>query len=108
MQKTKSILINSKENIALIGMPASGKSTIGNHLAKQIGFKFLDSDDIIQSYEKQTLAQIVSEKGLSRFLKIEEHHVIATGGSVVYSKKTMAHLFRISTIVYFPLNCPGS
>ncbi|WP_457553644.1 shikimate kinase [Desulfobacula sp.] len=98
-----------KKNIVLIGMPAVGKSTVGNLLAQKIGFNFLDSDDLIQSIEQKILAQIIVKKGLDQFLQIEENHivsiryknhVIATGGSVVYSKKAMDHLSQNSTIVY--------
>jgi len=98
-----------KKNISLIGMPAAGKTTIGKLLAEQTGYRFIDSDDIIQSGENATLAQIIAEKGLERFLEIEENHVakiscsnhiIATGGSVVYRPKAMHHLSDISTIVY--------
>ncbi|WP_300455179.1 shikimate kinase [Desulfobacula sp.] len=101
--------MKTKKNISFIGMPAVGKSTVGNLLTQKIDFAFLDSDDLIQSREHQTLAQIISSKGRSRFLEIEEqhilsidcsHHVIATGGSVIYSPKAMAHLSRISTILY--------
>lgn len=104
--------MKTKKNIVLIGMPAVGKSTVGNLLARKIGFDFLDSDDLIQSKEQQTLARIILEKGLARFLQIEEHHiigircknhVIATGGSVVYSQKAMGHLSEISQIIYLSI-----
>ena len=39
------------ENIILIGMPASGKSTVGVLLAKAVGYGFIDSDLVIQSRE---------------------------------------------------------
>ncbi|MBL6992924.1 shikimate kinase [Desulfobacula sp.] len=105
--------MKTKKNIILIGMPAAGKSTIGNLLAQKIGFDFLDSDDLIQSKEQKTLAQIIIEKGLDQFLQIEEshivsisckNHVIATGGSVVYSKKAMEHLSKLSTIIYLSIS----
>lgn len=108
--------MKTKENIALIGMPAVGKSTVGKFLASKIGFTFLDTDDLIQSKEQKTLSQIISKKGLSNFLKIEEHHivslscahhVIATGGSVVYSKKAMEHLSKTCTIIYLFIELPG-
>lgn len=101
------------KNIVLIGMPAVGKTTVGKLLARRIGFGFLDSDDLIQSKEQQTLAQIILDKGLDRFLQIEEqqivsihcsNHVIATGGSVVYSQKAMSHLSKISTIIYLSIH----
>lgn len=109
MQNIKDILMKTKENITLIGMPAVGKSTVGNLLAQKIGFDFLDSDDLIQSKEQKTLSRIITDKGLDLFLQIEErhivsiactNHVIATGGSVVYSPKAMAHLSRASTVLY--------
>jgi shikimate kinase len=105
-------LMKTKKNIVLIGMPAVGKSTIGNLLAQKIDFDFLDSDDLIQSKEQKTLSQIILEKGLDQFLQIEEshivsirckNHVIATGGSVVYSKKAMEHLSKFSTIIYLSI-----
>ncbi|MCF6247101.1 MAG: shikimate kinase [Desulfobacula sp.] len=102
-------MMKSKENITLIGMPAVGKTTVGHLMAKALEFQFIDSDDLIEQGEKKNLSQIIAKDGLSKFLEIEEthilsigckHHVIATGGSVVYKKKAMAHLARISTIIY--------
>ncbi|MCP3943660.1 MAG: shikimate kinase [Desulfobacteraceae bacterium] len=98
-----------KNNIALIGMPAVGKSTVGVLLAKKLGFEFIDTDILIQTKEQSGLAGIISQKGLERFLEIEESHllslrcskhVIATGGSVIYREKAMAHLAKMATIVY--------
>ncbi len=106
-------MMKTKENITLIGMPAVGKSTVGNLLAREIGFNFLDSDDLIQSKEHKTLSQIIQQKGLDNFLHIEgnhiisivcTNHVIATGGSVVYSQKAMKHLSHISTIIYLSID----
>jgi shikimate kinase len=105
--------MKTKRNITLIGMPAVGKSTVGNLLARKIGFDFLDSDDLIQSREQKTLSRIIEQKGLERFLEIEENHiigiecsnhVIATGGSVVYSQKAMEHLCKTSTIIYLSID----
>ena len=105
-------MMEKTRNIVLIGMPAVGKTTVGKLLAEKIGFKFLDSDDLIQSKEKKTLAQIILDNGLDNFLTIEEryivsitcsNHVIATGGSVVYSQKAMAHLSRISKVIYLSI-----
>lgn len=104
------------KNIALIGMPAAGKSSVGRLLAEKLGFDFIDSDDLIQSGEGRTLAEIISDKGLSRFLEIEEkhiadirahRHVIATGGSAVYGRKAMDHLSRTCTILYLSIDLPG-
>lgn len=100
------------KNIVLIGMPGSGKSTVGVVLAKSLGYDFLDSDLAIQARERKKLYEIISEAGLEGFLKIEEevnasflveHTVIATGGSAVYGKKAMEHLKHIGKIVYLKL-----
>lgn len=105
--------MKNKENISLIGMPAVGKSTVGNILARRMNYQFVDSDDLICRGEKQTLSQIIAARGLQKFLEIEEkhilnigctRHVIATGGSVVYREKAMKHLSDISTIVYLHID----
>ncbi len=101
--------MKSKKNIALIGMPAVGKSTVGVLLAKQLGYAFLDTDILIQTKENLTLAQIIKQKGLAHFLDIEKHHllslegecqIIATGGSVIYREQAMTHLASMATIIY--------
>ncbi len=100
-------------NIILIGMPGAGKSTVGVILAKVLGYKFIDSDLLIQRQEKSLLKDIIKEKGLEAFIEIEnrinseitaEQTVIATGGSAVYGKEAMAHLSNIGTIVYIKLS----
>jgi shikimate kinase len=79
-----------RTNLVLIGMPASGKSTVGVILAKLIGFDFMDTDLLIQRAEKRRLSQIIEAEGIDGFLEIEnrinasvdvDHCVIATGGS---------------------------
>ena len=86
------------DNIILIGMPASGKSTVGVILAKIIGYQFMDSDLVIQEQEGRKLHEIITEDGIEGFLTLEEqinakieaeHTVIATGGSVIYGKLAM-------------------
>lgn len=102
-----------KDNITLIGMPSSGKSTIGVLLAKRLGYSFLDVDIVIQEKEKRLLKEIIADEGLDGFLEVEnrinaevEAHrsVIAPGGSVIYGKEAMEHYRQISQIVYLKLN----
>lgn len=96
-------------NIILIGMPASGKSTLGVILAKVLGYKFIDSDILIQEQQSRKLSQIIEEDGIDSFLKIEDdvnasidadRTVIATGGSAVYGEKAMQHFKNIGRVVY--------
>lgn len=98
-----------KTNIVLIGMPASGKSTVGVILAKVLGKKFIDTDLVIQLREDALLAEIIKEKGVEGFMKCEEeailsvgenNTVIATGGSAVYGEKAMEHLKKNGTVIY--------
>ena len=98
-----------KKNLVFIGMPASGKSTIGVVTAKRLGYQFIDTDLIIQEQEGKLLREIIEEKGIDGFLEIEdqvnasvqvEKAVIAPGGSVVYSENAMKHYKEIGMIVY--------
>lgn len=98
-----------RTNLVLIGMPASGKSTVGVILAKVIGYDFIDTDLLIQRAEKKRLPEIIKAVGVNGFLEVEErvcssveadHCVIATGGSVVYSEKAMRHLKKIGHVMY--------
>ena len=100
-------------NIVLIGMPASGKSTVGVILAKVLGMNFIDTDLVIQNREEALLHEIIKSKGVEGFLKCEEdavlsldtdNSVIATGGSVVYSEKGMKHLSEAGEVVYLKVD----
>ena len=98
-----------KDNVILIGMPGSGKSTVGVLLAKMMGYDFLDSDLLIQSYAGKRLYEILRDEGNDYFADLENRvnagihakkTVIATGGSVVYGAEAMEHLASIGRVVY--------
>ena len=102
-----------KDNVVLIGMPTSGKSTMGVILAKILGYRFLDADIVIQEKEGKKLSQIIEEEGVDGFIEIEnrinagietEKTVIATGGSVVYGKEAMDHYKNIGKVVYLKVD----
>ena len=97
------------DNIILIGMPAVGKSTVGVVVAKRLGYRFIDTDILIQEEEGKLLKDIIAEKGIDGFLEIEDcinanviakHSVISPGGSVVYCENAMKHYKEIGKIVY--------
>ena len=96
-------------NIVLIGMPGAGKSTIGSLLAKEISFHFVDTDLLIQDSQGRLLQEIVDSEGHLVLRQIEENllsklnlknHVIATGGSAVYSHDAMTHLQKNNLILF--------
>lgn len=100
-------------NVILIGMPTCGKSTIGVLLAKMLGYRFLDSDLLIQEQKGKLLHELIAERGAEGFIEIENEvnasiqatrTVIATGGSAVYGKEAMEHLKRMGTVVYLRID----
>lgn len=101
-------------NVILIGMPGSGKSTVGVALARELGYDFLDSDRAIEAQMGKKLSQLLDEHGDEGFRRIEEdvnasldveRTVIATGGSVIYGPRAMEHLKTLGTVVYLQLPC---
>jgi len=102
-----------KTNLTLIGMPGAGKSTVGIILAKNLSFGFIDTDVLIQINQQKSLQQILDESDHLNLRKIEEHeimklnirsHVIATGGSAVYSTNAMSHLLNVSKVIFLEVS----
>ena len=100
-------------NIILIGMPSCGKSTVGVLLAKNLGFRFIDSDLLIQEREGKLLHEIIAERGMAAFLAVDNEvnasieatrTVISTGGSVVYGAEAMQHLRSIGKVIYLKIS----
>lgn len=100
-------------NIILVGMPSCGKSTLGRMLAKELHYDFLDTDEVIIRLNGCPLRDILDAQGVDGFIRVEEEAVctvqaqncvVATGGSVVYSEKAMAHLKAQGKVVYLNLS----
>ena len=105
--------MKTAENIVLIGMPGSGKSTLGVILAEMLDYKFVDCDALIQNQYEQTLEEIIDACGTQGFLEVENRvlstvdtkkSIISTGGSAVYSPEAMKHLSHIGVVVYLQIN----
>lgn len=99
----------NNSNLILIGMPGAGKSTVGVILAKRLGYHFIDTDLVIQAQQKCRLQEIINRQGLASFRRIEEQVllglytercVIATGGSVVYSREGVEAIGRTGRLIY--------
>ena len=102
-----------KSNIVLIGMPGAGKSTVGVILAKLTSRDFIDTDVLIQISQGRLLQNIVDTEGYMALRRIEEdillglhcyNHVIATGGSAVYSPVAMEHLKSNGNVVFLDVD----
>lgn len=102
-------MVRHRSNIVLIGMPGSGKSTVGVILAKQLSLDFVDTDLLIQSSQKRPLQEIVDNDGYLALRSIEQQvllslecrgTVVATGGSAAYSAPAMEHLKRDGIAVF--------
>ena len=99
----------TRTNLVFIGLPGSGKSTLGRHLAEALEWEFLDTDDVIEQEAGESLQSIVDTKG---YLSLREQEakvlsalectntVIATGGSAVYSDSAMTHLRQLGPLVW--------
>ena len=97
-------------SLTLIGMPGSGKSSVGKIIAARLDWNFLDTDTCIEQrhgISLQALIDRVGDPSFRRFeeetildLKIPKRTVVATGGSVVYSDAAMGYLASLSTVVF--------
>ncbi|WP_372966347.1 shikimate kinase [Marinobacter sp.] len=105
-------MVSRVANIVFIGMPGSGKSTVGVLVAKRLGLGFVDTDLLIQQEVGRTLQDIVDKDGYVALRNIEEQvllglnvdaQVISTGGSAVYSDAAMKHLKDNGTVVFLDI-----
>ncbi len=105
--------MNSKKNLVLLGMMASGKSTIGALLSKNLGLKFFDIDRIIEKEMQMTIAEIFDQKSEIFFRSLEEKTVLKTlqkknsiislGGGAFFNSKIKKEI--ITNHVSFWLDC---
>jgi shikimate kinase len=112
MKKTKNLALKPTgfpENIVLIGMFGSGKSTVGRLLAHKLRYHFIDVDHLIEARYRLPLRKVMDKLGLKDFMRMEDgvlqtlHYqrcVIAPGGSAVYYPKSMRHLKKLGTCVF--------
>lgn len=103
-------ILQSKQNIVLIGMPSCGKSTVGKLLAEMTGRKLVDTDAVIVERTGKTIPQIFAEGGESEFRRIEHEVVVdiakqsgiilATGGGAILNTDNVLALSQ-NGILFF-------
>lgn len=99
-------------NVILVGMPSSGKTTIGIALARVMDRQFVDMDDRIARWEGMKLQEIIDNNGNEYFHSIErmvclnfceDNRVVATGGSAIYAEDAMERFRENGVIVYLKI-----
>ncbi len=96
--------------IALVGLPGSGKSTIGRQLSRRLGLSFLDTDHVLEQRLGCSIREYFEREGESSFRDIEEavidevtlshNGVISTGGGSVLRSANRQHLHERTQVVY--------
>jgi shikimate kinase len=101
--------------VYLVGMPASGKTTIGKHLAKRLKYNFIDLDDYISAKEEISIAQLFQSKGEVYFREIESKYlkevsqtkantVVSLGGGTPCFNDNINVILSSGTVFY--INAP--
>ena len=103
-------IYKDKMNVVLIGMPASGKSSVGKELEKLLSKSFVDSDIVLSENAGKTISEIFSEYGEAYFRELEKDtiknissensHIIATGGGAILNYENIENL-KSNGRIYF-------
>ncbi len=108
--KTYKLLLDDIANVALIGMPTSGKSTLGKLLAEELGYRYIDLDEELVKREGRTINEIFESEGEEYFRNKEselvkeysltKHYVISCGGGVIKREENMTYLHLNSKVIF--------
>ena len=96
-------------NIVLVGIPGSGKTTVGSLLSSALGVHFFDSDQVIEAKSGKTVPEIFTNDGEAAFRKLEaetvaellqnDNEVIALGGGSLLNEQTRS-LVKGNTVIW--------
>ena len=99
----------SPNNVLLVGFMGTGKTCVGEALAQRLGYKYVDTDDLIEARAGKEISSIFAEDGETHFRALESkiateledfrNHVIATGGGIIKTDDNIAALNRAGTVV---------
>ena len=89
-------------NVYLIGMMGTGKTTVGKLLATELGYRFFDTDELIEAVANKTIPEIFAEEGEENFRDLESkvlnevsaytRSAIATGGGIIQRQMNWSYL----------------
>ncbi len=110
LERVYNKIVSDKQNIVLIGMPASGKSTVGKLISEELGRLFVDTDSLIEEKAGETIPDIFSQRGEKAFRDLETDVIkelsskcgliIATGGGAILKQENVDAL-RKNGKLYF-------
>ncbi|MBI5409646.1 MAG: 3-dehydroquinate synthase [Nitrospirae bacterium] len=96
--------------IVLTGFMGTGKTSVGRELCRKLGYKFIDTDTLLEEREGKPVSLIFKENGEEHFRKVEQatveevskmnNVVIATGGGVIKNKNNVENLGRRGIIIW--------
>ena len=102
--------MNASQSVFLVGLPGSGKSTVGRQLARRLGLPFVDSDQVIEQRIGSSIRAFFDREGEAAFRDLESEviddvtggpqAVVATGGGAVLRPGNRACLHDRGCVVY--------
>jgi shikimate kinase len=102
--------LNASQSVFLVGLPGSGKSTVGRQLARRLGLPFVDSDQVIEQRIGSSIRAFFDREGEEAFRDLESQvidevtagplAVVATGGGAVLRPENRACLHDRGCVVY--------
>lgn len=96
-------------------MAGAGKSSVGKALSHALALGFIDVDSLIEEDQRRPLQQVLDTLGVDAFRAVEENilltieaknHVIATGGSAIYSEPGILHLKKLAPLIFLDVPLP--
>jgi shikimate kinase len=101
--------MSASDKIILVGFMGTGKTTVGKLLAEKLGWRFVDTDALIEKRIGKTIREFFAEGNETAFRQMEtdlcaeiqtwRHCVVATGGGIILNPTNRDYLLRAGTVI---------